>query len=652
MTSPRRKRAFLVLAYGTLAVLAALYFFQSSTLAPNQTDDGLLLQYIDAMAHGERPFFDFVDAYGLVNWILPVTFYKAFGNRVWGVRMWMILLKVITVAAAYLLTHALAREPLVTELPGTGGAADEESRGKTGPLGRGHFYAGFSALFTTILLGAQWQSLQTAYAFITVMPIVLFGWYFLLCAPLRDPKKNVAVAALLTAMAIWTKLNTGMYLFAGGLFSYFFWVPRTLDGEASSGEGRKTERRIFVQLRVVGAMAYAVLFSLSIRRYFNVWFFLFLTLPLVIGLGWSMIATTRSEASKVDPRAHLEPFFRYLLTTLALSLLVLFGYYGKHAGEYARELSGILSHIKYTAPFPALGKPGLYVGLNEYYWLELPWLLTALFVVWIFAGSGRGAPTFGEEWPRRRAQVSSLFVLITLHTFVMYARSDETHIFQALVLVMPVLFVVLAQLDAFLCARRPSIRFPLRFGLVSFGLLYAGTLAVMPTMDAFAIGQSDWTSPKFEHLRYRRLNSPYVREFATQLYDRDWDIADDQAAAYVKSISLHDEEMLLLTANRLVYLNSDTRPIGGRYHFFFYLASVGLLDREGFDALVPKSVVDDILERPPRVIVAGIGWVPLAVVFPEFAWIRDNYYEQTRHYRHIIVYELRIDGEPVQSPLR
>jgi len=107
----------------------------------------------DAMAHGERPFFDFVDAYGLFNWVFPVAFYKAFGNRVWGVRVWMIVLKIVTVALAYLLVHGLTLEPI-------GGAEDIGER----PLGRGRFYAAFAALFMTILLGAQWQTLQTAYA--------------------------------------------------------------------------------------------------------------------------------------------------------------------------------------------------------------------------------------------------------------------------------------------------------------------------------------------------------------------------------------------------------------------------------------------------------------------------------------------------------
>src|SRR5258708_38511899 len=100
-----------IAAYAAAAVFAGLYFFQSSTVSPNQTDEGLILQCIEKMAHGKRPFFDFADAYGLLNWVFPVTFYKLFGYRVWGVRMWMVLLKLITVGVAYFLVRALTDEP-------------------------------------------------------------------------------------------------------------------------------------------------------------------------------------------------------------------------------------------------------------------------------------------------------------------------------------------------------------------------------------------------------------------------------------------------------------------------------------------------------------------------------------------------------------
>jgi hypothetical protein len=136
------------------------------------------------------------------------------------------------------------------------------------------------------------------------------------------------------------------------------------------------------------------------------------------------------------------------------------------------------------------------------------------------------------------------------------------------------------------------------------------------------------------------------------IWDHEWDHVEDDAAAYVKSISVPEEQMLLLTANRLVYYNSDTRPVAGRFDFFFYLASVGLLDRAGINQLVPAGIVQDILIHPPRIIVSSIGHVPLADVFPEFVMLRENWYQQTRHFRHILIYELRVNGAPVPQPLR
>jgi len=164
-----------VAAYAAAAVFAGLYFFQSSTLGPNHTDEGFLLQCVEDMAHGRRPYFDFADAYGLLNWVFPVAFYKWFGYRVWGIRIWMLLLKVFTVFTAYVLVRKLTDDP--------GGDRTARTRG---PL-----YAAFAFIGTTVLLGAQWQSLETPYAFITVMPLTLGAWYFLLAPPGRKPHMTV-----------------------------------------------------------------------------------------------------------------------------------------------------------------------------------------------------------------------------------------------------------------------------------------------------------------------------------------------------------------------------------------------------------------------------------------------------------------------------
>lgn len=641
MTTKSRTLLFRMVALAVASGLLAAYFFQSATLGPNHTDEGLLLQYIDDMAHGMRPFYDFVDAYGILNWAFPVLFYRAFGDTVWGVRIWMIILKVITVLVSYALVRALCTEPraLGSAAAGTG-TEDRASATQRG----GRFYATIAAILTAILLGAQWHSLQTPYAFLTVIPLVLGAWHLLVSRPFQNGTLNVLLAAALTAAAIWTKLNTGMYLLAGGLFVYFFWIPVELGsaGNARTSAGgavTKAESTWMSRARWLGILSYAVLFAAYTRRYHNQWFFLYLTLPLLLSLGWTAQVAFGSRTE--NPRRHTLPFGLYFVATAVLSLIVLFGYYGTHTRDYVRELAGILSSIKYTAPFPEVGKPGYYIGFNEYYWLELPLGVTALFAVWAIISRREGPNAFGARWPERRAQVSALFVLLTLHAFVIYARADETHIYQDLVLAVPVLVTIFAQLDAYLAARRPSpnARGILRFAVAGLTPFYVLSLLVLPTRDTFDISRSDWHSKKLEHLRYWRVHSPYVKDFSPDISDHDWDIIEDDAALYVKSISEPGEEVLLLTANRLLHVNSETRPAGGRYHFYFYLVSVGLLDREGFDRLVPKVVLARILANPPRVIVAGLGRVPLAEAFPELKNLRDSEYHRTRSFRHIWIYE-------------
>lgn len=628
-------------AYAAVALFAAFYFFQYSTLSPNHTDEGLILQYIDDIVHGEWPFYDFIDAYGLLNWIFPVAFYEAFGETVWGVRMWMIVLKLVTLFSAYFLVSRL------TMVRGKGESDDRDRW-----VG-GRFYAAIAALWTAILLGVPWQSLQTAYAFNNVLPLVIGTWYFVLCAPSTNARKNVYVAGALTAAAIWTKLNTGIYLLAGGLFAYFFWIPAHFSDTAREDSDRN--RKLFRTARVGGAMTYAALFSHSLRPHMSVWFFGYLVVPLVIGAGVALKTTFTDKSPWASlVRAHVEPWAHYLATGVGLSLLILFGYYGKWTGRYAAELSGIFNDIDYTAAFPALGRPGTYVGLNEFYWLQLSWALSFLFLVWALLAERFGPRAYGDTWPQRRAQVGALFMFVTLHSFVIYARADETHIYQTLVPIVLAVFVVLSQLDAFLrtFAKSPTAYIPFRAAVGGFGLLYASTIAVIPTFDCFDLSRTDWHDPKLVHLRYRDRHSRYTRDFSPSLSDHDWDRAEDEVDEYVKSISVPGEEVLLLTANRLFYFNSNTRPPGGRYHFYFYLVAVGLLDRAGFDALVPKEVVQDILLRPPRVIVAAYGHVPLAEQFPEFRELLENWYERTQTYRHIWVFELRMEGHPVEEPIR
>jgi hypothetical protein len=612
-----------------LLVAGALYFFQSATLAPDHTDEGLILQYIDAMARGQRSYYDFVDTYGIANWVMPVLFYDAFDHRVWGIRMWLVLVKMLSLVIAFVLVRRLA-----TGSPGT----PEIPESAAGSTIRGDLYGALAVLWMAILLGARWPSLQTAYASINVIPLMLSAWYFILCAPFANRFANIGIAGILTTLAIWTKLNAGMYLLAGGLFAYFFWLPAGRMARAATAR----PQRWFRLAGSVGLVSYLVVFTLCIWNHYSIWFFLYLTLPLILALVVTYSRSVRG-GQDVDLKARLTGWLAYFAVSVALSLLVLFGYYGRYAGEYVDELAGIISTVDYTAPFPPLGQPGQYVGLTEYYWLQLPWAVTLIFVLWAMLGIRHGSRAFGSAWPARMAKTAALFVFFVLHAFVMYARCDEMHIFPVVVFAPVVLFVLLADLEAFLAASRARLLTLMRGELAVLVIVLSSTLVVVPSASDFMIGRGDWDNPKLEHLRFRSGDGKYKRPESPHISDTEWDLVENDASNYIRSIVAPNEPILLLTSNRLLHFNSDTISVGGRYHYHLFLACFGFLDRDGFDKLVPHEIIDEIVANPPRVIVSAYENSPLGDVFPEFEQMRDSRYVKTRNFRHILIYELRDD---------
>lgn len=604
------------------ALVVALYFSQTTTMAPNHTDGGLILSYIDDMANGWLPYYDLVDAYGLLNWPFAVLGYVLAGHKVWGIRIWILVCKLIVVAISYKLVTRLANRR----------------------------YAILTVVWLTVLLGQAWQSLQTNYASLTAAPFVLGAWYFITARPLPSFRNNVYGAALLTTAAIWTKINTGMFLLAGGLFAYFYFFPEP----RSDSEPRQHRPKWLVWAQVLGCAAYLALFFLFVRQHFNQWYLVYLILPLGLGLGLTVASIVVDPwRRQVPARAHLEPWALFLGLSALGSVAILLFYYGvRGAPKYIAEQYAILSNIDYAVPFPPLGVPGLYVHFNEYFWPQLPCLLTVLFGVWLVFGHRLGPRAFGSGWHERKAEIGALWMLITLHSFVLYARSDETHIFQAMVLDVPVLFVLLHQLERLARARTERAGRAVFVTASAAALVYIATLVVIPTGEAFEWGDGDWHQPKLAGLHYRPKGNRYVRDYSPFLTDHDWDIAVDETAQYIDSLTEPGEEILVLSPNRFIQYASDTRSVGGRYRFYLYLVSVGLLDRAAFDRIVPDEAMHDILTHPPRVIVGTMGRVPLLEAFPEFRWLMAKWYVETRHYRHIIVYELRIRGKPKSRPWR
>jgi hypothetical protein len=409
-----------------VTALLVVYLGQHWRHRPTDTDDGLLLEYIHQMARGALPFWDVVDLYGPFNWVFPVPIYILSGHKVWAIHAWVLVLKLVGVWACYWTVSAVASR----------------------------FYGVLAGLFLTVLLGQGWQPLQTPYASFTALPLALGAWHMLLTQPFRRrPWLNPVVGGVFTTLVLWSKLNTGIYLFAGGLFVLFYFNPCAPAGEAAPAPSPLGTW--FRRLRIAGVIGYAAFFTSYVREFFGVLYFVYLIVPLYVVLGYALAVSWRQRLAQRSAQTQLQAFALYLGTTLGLSLVILLGYYREGAPLYIREMAGIVATMKYHYPFPPVGKVWFYLGYNENYWPQLPWLLTALFVLWLVLQRRLGERSFGEDWPRRRAQMPALIVLATLATYVLYPRGDDIHIFQALLMVVPALFIAVYPLEVFLRHARP-----------------------------------------------------------------------------------------------------------------------------------------------------------------------------------------------------
>ena len=313
-------------AAGLLA--AAAYLAQFMTLAPWDPDGGLLLGYIHQVANGERAYFDFVDAYGPLCWQLPAWFYEAFGERVWGVRVLLLLLKLASVFLTFQLVRHLAHP----------------------------FHAALAALWVTLLLGMPWPSLQMPYSFHQTLPLMLLTMILLLVRPLPRAGWNLAAAGVATMLAVWLKVSTGLFLLAAGLLYSFCW---TTAAPSSDGPGLARWQGSFRAAQGLGLAACALIFGAFMREHFDRFFLLYLAVPLALALGAAALRVVEARRGGEPIGAPLRAGVTLLATFVGLSAVFVLGYFGiGPALDYAAEQAKLLSSLRYAVRMPSLGEPG------------------------------------------------------------------------------------------------------------------------------------------------------------------------------------------------------------------------------------------------------------------------------------------------------
>lgn len=591
----RPKRAWIVGGAGWLVVAA--YLAQHLRIAENPVDGGLILGYIQSLADGDRWFHDVLDSYGVANWPLPVLAYELAGQKVLGVRVLLWLEKLLAVGLGYGLIRRLSDR----------------------------FHAWLTVAWMTLLLGLPWSYLHSAYPFIPLTVIQLAAWWLLLLEPLRRRSLNIGIAGLLTGIALSTKLNAGAFLLAGGIFHcLYFWRP----GPEAGG----TSGRIFHAVRWLGLLCYLVVFCLFIWPHFGALYLVYLVVPLLLLVGWASPAIE----PRASPRAHLSTCALYTGTSIGTAFCILAAAIGPAAlGDYFRMTRGILSRVAYSSEFPALGVPTELLGFNEHYWPQLPWLGSMACVTLLALRWRNGA---GPSIDARR--LGSLWALYTFQLFVLYSRPDNAHVLPAMILAVPVLFVLLHRIGERLWpTRRVQPRVVLAM-LVGAGYLSIGTLASWDAL--FAPG--DWHSSRLMGLRNQVADAPGLQPHLE--FNRQTLAAMCDAARFVDSITDDGERMLLLNRSEILLFASNTRPATGRYRHLFYLISNSLFRRADFDAVAPPQMLAELLRDPPPVLFTSYGLTALRREFPELARLLETRYELRRAFGHYLVYTRRESSTP------
>lgn len=586
------------MSLGVVAMLGvAFYLLQGIRLAPNHVDEGLLLGYLQLLADGGRPYHDFIDIYGLLSWPLPLAAFQLAGQQVWGVRIYVWLVKLAAVGACYLLVGRLVgRRPAL-----------------------------LAALWLTLWLGLRWQLLQAPYAFLPALVLSLGAWLFLLRGPFASERLNQAIAAVLTGCTLCVKLNSGAFLLAGALFLLFY-VRGAASGAPGAGtRGNDPRTRWWSAVQLAGLLLVLAAFLLFIRGHFQPGYWLYLVWPLLLvtSLGWSQ----RAPAAEVPGR--LLEALRFGALSLASALLVLVCFVGPSSVlPYLRDTGALLGQLDYASPLPALGAPGRYVGFNEHYWMQLPWLVTLVAQLALMRAR-RAGPV-----PR---ELAGSVVLFAFNLFALYSRSDESHVHQASLLGIPTLFVSFE----LLATSWPPGRWPRRATLALAVLLSAFaivSLGVRPSFEPLRADPGDFAAPALRHLKYRHARDPYVRPVSDKLDDWRWDRALDHAAREVDTLTERGEPVLLLSRDELLLFAAQVRPVGGRYRYLYYLVRNAHLGRAGFEALAPPGLLADLLAHPPRVIVAAYGANELLDAFPEIRRLRDSQYVMHAKFQLYFVY--------------
>jgi hypothetical protein len=404
-------------------------------------------------------------------------------------------------------------------------------------------------------------------------------------------------------------------------------------------------------LQLAGLLAAFGMFHLFIRAHLLSLYFVYLSLPLCLVLYWTGRHVIREwrQARVTAPRLAVGSV--YAVCTLATWAVLLLAFFGTHAwSAYIVEQIRVLSRLDIESPLPALGAHGQYPGFNRYYWPLLPWFVTAIVLDWLLISPQQQNLSRAEPFEIADARMAGLFTVVTLHSFVIYARGDESHLIQAVLPAAVIVFAMLPTVEV-IEVSLPAKRARMRAITIGVTLIAVSTLVSLPSVSDFQLDRGDWSNPRLRYLRYHTPSDDRASELPVGMEYRQWDAYIDGASREVNALTRDGEEVLVLGGTQLLNYASNTLPAGGKYSHLFYMLRSGLLDRDSFLELMPEEVYARLLSDPPRVIVTQDGDDTVLEALPELSQtFRSSGYDFECRWGPFVIYTRAV--QPLKEKAR
>jgi len=614
-----------------LLPLALLYLSQNLYLPVTSMDEAQQADYLQRIVDGRLPYIDFLDIYGPINWLPPAAAYKLFGEKWFGVRVWMLFIQVLILFLGYKITKFTTDK----------------------------FYAICFFIICLFFLGVPITQNYTPYAYMQMYPL-MFGVIFLILKQ-KNQTKLLLFAGILTGTTIFLKISSGLFLWLSVLLICFFNVIPQSNKDVKPALNSIFFAKLLFFAKYIVAVCYLFVFTVYIIPHYEKQYFWHLTFPLLIGIFALLYMENRRYIKspvycyiKDDLRRIKNCIIFGLSTVLTVMFFMILFFPSGITGDMIDIFPKILKEINYFLSFAPLGilpMTAMETVLTNGCWMQLPWIATFLFLLIFFSFLLSNENIFQKKniqsirfiksiqsWKSRDFfKCIIIWIVAVLCHYVIYPTADQGHLIQSTILWILFFCTGISFFERFAI----NVRWRFFFRILTASLLICWIIPLFNfgTFIGFDLLKKNIFIPDLEASSY--LLKYHDKQNSYSHYKKLVEIGQ-----FIRNNSKIEDECFILSKDKLINFYAGKELYGSKDSFLFYLIPHGRLSRKSFINLSDSKTLKKLLNDSPKFIIDHNfnGGDVTKKVFPELRNLIANRYEKVFFKSQIIVYKRNDKG--------